>query len=87
MEKEEGLSYVRYADDMIYAIKKGIDSEGIYSKLKQFIQKALEERKLTETSIELIRGRPRKILVLGLVTSIGYWFLRLCYISFIREVA
>jgi hypothetical protein len=71
METEESLGYVRYADDMIFAIKKGVDSERVYLRYKEFFQKALADLKLAETSIELIRGIPRKTRVLGLVVSIG----------------
>lgn len=59
MQTEESFGYVRYADDMIFAIKSGVDSEGSYHRFRQFFQKALEDLKLAETSFELIRGRPR----------------------------
>lgn len=66
MQREERIGYVRYADDMIVA--GGVDSE---IKNLRFFQKALNALKLAQTSLELIRGRPRKILVLGLILSIG----------------
>lgn len=71
MQTEESIGYVRYADDMIFAIKSGVDSEGVYHRFRQFFQKALKDLKLAETSLELIRRRPRKTRVLGLVVSIG----------------
>lgn len=71
MQTEESFGYVRYADDMIFAIKSGVDSEGSYHRFRQFFQKALEDLKLAETSFELIRGRPRTARVIGLVVSIG----------------
>jgi hypothetical protein len=63
MQIEEGVGYVRYADDMIFAIKRGGNSEAVYYRVKQLLKKTLENLKQAETSIELIRGRPRKILV------------------------
>jgi len=71
MQIEEGVGYVRYADDMIFAIKRGGNSEAVYYRVKQLLKKTLENLKQAETSIELIRGRPRKILVWGLVASIS----------------
>lgn len=65
MQIEEGVGYVRYADEMllIFAIKRGGNSEAVYYRVKQLLKKTLENLKQAETSIELIRGRPRKILV------------------------
>lgn len=71
METEESFRYVRYADDIIFSIKKGADSGKGYNRFRAFFQKALEDIKLGETSIELIRGIPRKTRILGLVVSIG----------------
>lgn len=71
MKTEEKIGYARYADDMLVAIKSGIDSEGVYHRFRQIFQKALKKIKLAETSLEIRRGIPRKILVLGLVVSIG----------------
>ena len=58
---------------MILAIKKGTTSTRIYLRFKRFLSKALCELQLSETSIELIRGKgkPGHILILGLVSSIG----------------
>lgn len=69
MQKEESIGYARYADDLIFAIKSGVDSEG--HRFRQFFQKALKDLKLAETSLELIRGRPRKTRVWGLLVSIN----------------
>jgi hypothetical protein len=71
MRTEKSLGYARYADDMIFGIKSGVDSQGIYLRFRQFFQTALEDLKLAETSLELTRRLPRKIRVLGLVVSIG----------------
>lgn len=73
MLRENKICYVRYADDMIFAIKKGTTSTRIYLRFKRFLSKALCELQLSETSIELIRGKgkPGHILILGLVSSIG----------------
>lgn len=59
MQKEKRIGYVRYADDMIFAIKSGVDSEGLYHWFRKFFQKALKNLKLAETSLELLRGSPR----------------------------
>lgn len=75
MNREMSLCYVRYADDMVFAIQSGADSEGTYEKFRRFFQKALNNLKLSATSLELFRekreAKRRRILVLGLVVSIG----------------
>lgn len=61
MQTEESIGYVRYADDMIFAIKSGVDSEGGLG--SSF---ALKDR------WDFFRtDPPRKTLLLGLVVSIG----------------
>lgn len=49
MKTEEKIGYARYADDMLVAIKSGIDSEGVYHRFRQIFQKALKK---AETSLE-----------------------------------
>lgn len=71
MQTEESLGYARYADDMIFAINNELDSEGVYLKFRNYFQKALNDLKLSETSIELVRSQPRKTRVWGLVVSIS----------------
>lgn len=72
MEREKSVRYLRYADDMLFAIKSGVDSEQINHSLKKFFNEVLHELKLEATSLELIRGKskPRERFVLGLFLSI-----------------
>lgn len=71
MNQEKSVRYVRYADDMIFAIKSGVDSERIYHRFRKCFRKALKDLNLDETSLERVRGRPSKpLLVLGLLVSI-----------------
>lgn len=49
MKTEEKIGYARYADDMLVAIKSGIDSGGVYHRFRQIFKKALKKRKLGET--------------------------------------
>lgn len=69
--KKERIGYVRYADDMIIAIKRGRNSDKVYLIFKQFFHRSLNDLKLSQTSEELIREKRKKILILGLVVSIG----------------
>lgn len=70
IQQAEGeIGYVRYADDMLIAIKSGKNSEALYHRFRKFFQEALQKIKLEETSVERIRERPKKRLVLGLVVS------------------
>ena len=57
MNREMSLCYVRYADDMVFAIQSGADSEGTYEKFRRFFQKALNNLKLSATSLELFREK------------------------------
>ena len=66
-KKEKSLCYVRYAD----CYKKGVQSEQVYIFYRKEFRQALNELKLAETYIELIRAKPRKILVLSLVLSLS----------------
>jgi len=61
MNQEKSLYYVRYADDMIFAIKRE-------EKRKQNFQKALQELQLEATFLSFIRGesQPCGTRVLGL---------------------
>lgn len=65
MQREKGLAYVRYADDIFFSIQSRSYSGRIYYRFRQFFEKALKDLKLSETSVKLIIGRPRKILILG----------------------
>jgi retron-type reverse transcriptase len=69
-EGTETIGYARYADDMLFSISKGHDSEQTYIRFFQFFHLALKELKLAETSITLTRTIPRQIRVLGLVLGI-----------------
>lgn len=72
IKKEKSLCYVRYADDMIFAIKSGTDSAVVYQSFRRFFQKALKNLQLKETSLELIRGRrPPKILTYGALIRVS----------------
>lgn len=71
MQREKGLAYVRYADGIFFSIQSRSYSGRIYYRFRKFFEKALKDLKLSETSVKLIIGRPRKILILGLVGSIG----------------
>lgn len=67
---EDNLCYIRYADDMIFAFRKGSDSQAAYNRFRVYFHKLVEVLKLKESSIELVRGQPRKTRVLGLIVSI-----------------
>ena len=54
---------------MIFAIKRGGTSEAVYYRVKELLKKTVENLKEAKTSIELIWGRPSKILVWGLVAQ------------------
>lgn len=47
--------YVRYADDLLFAIKKGPESERVSQSFQQMFQESLAELKLFSKSLELIR--------------------------------
>jgi hypothetical protein len=68
MKSEERLWYVRYADDMIFAIQGGDDSESVYQRFQKGFHRALDELKLEATSFTFIRGksRPCGTRILGL---------------------
>lgn len=72
MSKEARIRYVRYADDIAFAIKEGANSEMVSQRFKQFFNEALTELKLEATSLELVRGisKPCSTLVLGVLISI-----------------
>lgn len=72
MNQEKNVRYVRYADDMLFGIKRNVDLEKRNRRLRQFFNKALDELQLKATSVKLIRGKskPREMLVLGLLVSI-----------------
>lgn len=60
---------------MIIAIKRGINSDKVYLRFKQFFHRSLNDLKLSQMSEELIREKRKKILILGLVVSIlVVWF-------------
>lgn len=71
MEREKSVRYLRYADDMLFAIKSGVDSEQIKHSLKKFFNEVLHELKLEATSLELIRGKskPRERFVFLYLTK------------------
>lgn len=69
MSKEARIRYVRYADDIAFAIKEGANSEMVSQRFKQFFNEALTKLKLEATSLELVRGIS-KPLVLGVLISI-----------------
>lgn len=71
METETTLRYARYADDMIFGFLKSDDSEAVYKRFRTCYREWLGALKLEESSIELIRTRPRKTRVIGLITSLG----------------
>lgn len=50
MKNEERLWYVRYADDMIFAIQGGDDSESVYQRFQKRFHPALKELELEATS-------------------------------------
>lgn len=73
-EEGSGLGYVRYADDMLFAIRKG-SREGLYEDFWSVFEKAFRDLELKFTSSELNRERKkgdtnRSFLVLGLSISI-----------------
>lgn len=72
MSKEARIRYVRYDDDIAFAIKEGANSEMVSQGFKQFFNEALTELKLEATSLELVRGisKPCSTLVLGVLISI-----------------
>lgn len=57
IKKQERIGYFRYADDMIIAIKRGINSDKVYLRFKQFFHRSLNDLKLSQTSEELIREK------------------------------
>ncbi|KAM1859816.1 hypothetical protein ACFX13_012066 [Malus domestica] len=69
MSKEARIRYVRYADDILFAIKKGANSETVSQGFKQFFNEVLTKLKLEATSFELVRGisKPCSTLVLGVL--------------------
>lgn len=69
LSKEARIRYVRYADDIAFAIKEGANSEMVSQGFKQFFNEALTELKLTATSLELVQGisKPCSTLVLGVL--------------------
>jgi retron-type reverse transcriptase len=71
METEPTLRYARYADDMIFGILKRADSEAVYKRFSTSFRESLEDLKLEASCIELLRRRPRKTIVLGLITFLG----------------
>lgn len=73
MNQEKNLYYVRYADDMIFAIKKGENSEKRNQNFQKCFQNALDKLQLEATSFSFIRGKshPCGTLVLGLLVSIN----------------
>lgn len=64
--------YVRYADDLLFAIKKGPESERVSQSFQQMFQESLAELKLFSKSLELIRevSKPCYTLVLGVLVLI-----------------
>lgn len=68
--KEGRSEYIRYADDLLIAIKRRVHSNREYRRFRQVFLQALRELKLKETAIKLIRGRPNKTRILGFVVSI-----------------
>lgn len=71
METETTFRYARYADDMIFGFLKCADSEAVYKRFRTSFRESLEALKLEDSSIELLRTRPRKTRVLGLITFLG----------------
>lgn len=70
--KEVGsIEYLRYADDMLVVIKSGSDSSYLHRRFTQVFNQALRELKLTATSSSILRGKPGKLRVLGLLLLIG----------------
>lgn len=72
LEQEDKLRYVRYADDMLFGILQGVDSESVSQRFQKLFREALDTIKLEATSHELIRGTtiPCATLVLGVLVSI-----------------
>lgn len=72
MSKSARIRYVRYADDIAFAMLEGANSEMVSQGFKQFFNEALTELKLEATSLELVRGisKPCSTLVLGVLISI-----------------
>lgn len=73
MNTEHRLWYVRYADNMVFAIINGEASERINQRFQQLLKEALTELQLEATSLELLRGisNPCQTLVLGVLVSIS----------------
>lgn len=72
MSKSARIRYVRYADDIAFAMLEGANSEMVSQGFKQFFNEALTELKLEATSLELVRGisKPCSTLILGVLISI-----------------
>lgn len=71
MDREESLGYVRYADDMVFAIKKGPRSEEVGLEFLAFFHEALKRIQLETTMLEVVRGKtkPCETLILGVFDS------------------
>lgn len=72
MSKSARIRYVRYVDDIAFAMLEGANSEMVSQGFQQFFNEALTELKLEATSLELVRGisKPCSTLVLGVLISI-----------------
>lgn len=71
MKEVRGIEYLRYVDDILVVIKSGSDSSYHHRKFTQVFNDALRELKVKATSSSILRGKPGKLKVLGLLLLIG----------------
>jgi len=57
----DGFAYVRYADDLLFTVLKGAESERISQSFQQMFQESLVELKLESTSFST--GQQTSLLV------------------------
>ena len=63
-ENKGKIGYVRYADDMLIAVKKGVEDDEIWKRFFRGFYNTLKKMKLSETAVEMSRGQTKRTLVL-----------------------